>query len=87
MNKSELVERVHETFNLTFDTTEKIVDTIFGSLKDTLDQGGRIEIRGFGAFTVKEYEEYQGRNPKTGEPVTVKAKRLPAWRAGLELQR
>ena len=52
----------------------------------TLVKGGRVEVRGFGAFSVKDYKAYVGRNPKTGEEVRVPPKRLPWWRTGTELR-
>ena len=54
--------------------------------RDSLLEGGRVEIRGFGSFKVKEYGSYAGRNPRTGEKVAVEPKRLPFFRAGKELK-
>ena len=85
MNKSELIENISHGSKITLNKSEEFIDLFFNSIKDTLNKGERVEIRGFGAFTVKEYKSYEGRNPKTGTPVTVAAKRLPAWRTGLEL--
>ena len=85
MNKSDLIEKIQGNTNLTFNKSEELVEAVFGAIKDALNNGERVEIRGFGAFSIKEYRSYKGRNPKSGEPVTVKAKRLPAWRTGLEL--
>jgi integration host factor subunit beta len=59
-----------------------IVDMMFQNMADTLAQGGRIEIRGFGTFQVRHYDGRQGRNPKTGEIVEVSAKRVPFFKAG-----
>ena len=56
------------------------------SMKESLLEGGRVEIRGFGSFKVKEYGSYAGRNPRTGEKVAVEPKRLPFFRAGKELK-
>jgi len=55
-------------------------------MTDALQSGDRIEIRGFGSFVVKEYEAYTGRNPKTGETVQVKAKKLPFFKVGKDLK-
>ncbi len=62
------------------------VNLFFGSIKDALKTGDRVEIREFGSFHVKEYEGYTGRNPKTGVSVEVQPKRLPVFRAGMELR-
>ena len=62
------------------------VNLFFSSIKESLVAGDRVEIRGFGSFTVKEYEGYTGRNPKTGDQVKVKPKKLPAFRPGRELR-
>ncbi len=59
---------------------------IFGSMAETLIAGGRIEIRGFGSFDVREYEGYTARNPKTGAEVTVKPKKSPFFKCGKELK-
>ena len=85
MNKTEMIENLAQVSKIGLRKSEEIVDLFFNSIKDTLKKGGRVEIRGFGAFTVKEYKSYRGRNPKTGTPITVAPKRLPAWRTGLEL--
>ena len=86
MVKSELIEKLAERAGITLFKAEELVDLFFNSLSGTLGKGGRIEIRGFGAFSVKEYKGYTGRNPKTGEEVTVPSKRLPVWRTGTELR-
>ncbi|MFK7825292.1 MAG: HU family DNA-binding protein [Oligoflexales bacterium] len=86
MVKSELIERVAERAGITLFKAEELIDLFFGSVTNALCQGGRVEIRGFGAFSVKEYKSYVGRNPKTGEEVQVTPKRLPVWRTGTELR-
>jgi integration host factor subunit beta len=77
MKKSELIQKIAEQHNLPKTKVENIVNTIFNSMKDSILQGERIEIRGFGSFTIREYEGYTGRNPRSGSPVKVKPKRLP----------
>jgi len=62
------------------------VNLVFNSIKEYLQAGDRVEIRGFGSFHVKEYAEYTGRNPKTGAKVEVQPKKLPVFRAGRELK-
>lgn len=86
MNKSDLIERMAINNSLTHSKAEELVDLFFSQVSTTLGQGGRVEIRGFGAFSVKSYGSYTGRNPKTGEKIFVDAKRLPVWRTGLELK-
>jgi integration host factor subunit beta len=86
MNKSELVESLAEAKSLTYKKSEEIVNIIFDSMTETLIDGGRIEIRGFGSFVVKDYKAYMGRNPKTGEVIEVKPKKLPFFKVGKELR-
>lgn len=86
MNKSELVEALASERDLTYKKSEEIVNIIFDSMAETLAQGGRIEIRGFGSFVVKDYKSYMGRNPKTGEIIRVKPKKLPFFKVGKELR-
>ena len=86
MNKSELIKRLAEERELSLEEATEIVTIFFDSMKEALQNGDRVEIRGFGSFKIKEYEGYQGRNPKTGESVQVSPKRLPFFRAGKELK-
>jgi integration host factor subunit beta len=86
MNKSELVGALANENGLTYKRAEEIVNLIFDSMADTLGNGGRIEIRGFGSFVVKDYKSYMGRNPKTGEIIKVRPKRLPFFKVGKELR-
>ncbi len=86
MNKSELIKALAEETNLPMEDASMVVNTFVNCMKDSLLAGERVEIRGFGSFKVKEYEGYTGRNPKTGESVTVESKRLPFFRAGKELK-
>ena len=86
MNKSELVESLANAKDLTYKKSEEIVNLIFDSMSQTLIDGGRIEIRGFGSFVVKDYKAYMGRNPKTGEVIKVKPKKLPFFKVGKELR-
>ncbi len=86
MNKSELVEALAQKKEFSFKKSEEIINIIFESMSEALQSGERIEIRGFGSFVVKDYRPYTGRNPKTGEPICVKAKRLPFFKVGKELK-
>ena len=86
MNKSELVKALADQANISLDEATLVVNTFVDSMKDSRLEGGRVEIRGFGSFKVKEYGSYAGRNPRTGEKVAVEPKRLPFFRAGKELK-
>ena len=86
MNKSELVKALADQANISLDEATLVVNTFVDSMKDSLLEGGRVEIPGFGSFKVKEYGSYAGRNPRTGEKVAVEPKRLPFFRAGKELK-
>jgi len=86
MNKSELIDSLANNKELTYKKSEEIINLIFDSMASTLAEGGRIEIRGFGSFVVKDYKSYMGRNPKTGEMIKVQPKRLPFFKVGKELR-
>lgn len=86
MNKSELIERLAARTGLNVMQSEEIVNLIYKRMRDAMVAGGRIEIRGFGSFVVKQYEAYQGRNPKTGEKISVPPKKLPFFKVGKELK-
>ena len=86
MNKSELVEAVAARKGLSYKKAEEIVSTIFDSMTKAMLPGERIEIRGFGSFVVNDYKSYTGRNPKTGESIAVKPKKLPFFKVGKELK-
>lgn len=89
MTKSELIEKVSEKVELTKKQTETIVNEIFNSIKQALAEGGtsaRVEIRGFGSFKVKSRHSREGRNPKTGQPVRIRSKKVPVFKAGKELR-
>ena len=86
MNKSDLIETLAATENLTANQATDIINMIFTGFTDTLKKGNRIEIRGFGSYFVKEYRAYTGRNPKTGGIVKVRPKKLPFFKVGKELK-
>lgn len=86
MNKSELIEAIAQETNLSLKDANSIVETILGTMTETLATGENIEIRGFGSFVIKEYQSYQGRNPKTGEVIDVPPKKLPFFKVGKELK-
>ena len=83
MIRSELVQKIMEenpVLNIT--DAERIVTTIFDEIIETMAKGDRVELRGFGAFSVKERKARKGRNPKTGEPVEVPNKHVPFFKTG-----
>ncbi len=86
MTKAELVEDVAKAAELTKKDAEKLVEIVFESIIDTLNQGEKIELRGFGSFRVRERGARRGRNPKTGDPVDIPAKRVPYFKPGKELK-
>ena len=86
MNKSELIEKLSLRSGISLMQAEEIVSLVITRMRETMAKGGRIEIRGFGSFVVKEYEAYQGRNPKTGTTIHVPPKKLPFFKVGKELK-
>lgn len=86
MTKSELIDAVANKLRLPRGRAELMVDCIFQGMEEALKRGDRIEIRGLGSFEVREYKSYEGRNPRTGQPVAVKSKRLPFFKVGKELK-
>jgi integration host factor subunit beta len=86
MTKAELVEDVAEAAELTKKDAERLVEIVFESIIGTLNQGEKIELRGFGSFRVRERGARRGRNPKTGDPVSIPAKRVPYFKPGKELK-
>jgi len=87
MTKSELIQKLADRNpHLLLRDVERIVDTVFDEITDTLSQGNRVELRGFGAFSVKHRDARIGRNPRTGEQVQVEAKRLPFFKTGKALR-
>lgn len=86
MNKSDLIEYLSEKLSHPKKKTEEVVNHLFDTMTTVLSSGGRIEIRGFGSFVTKSYQAYTGRNPRTGESIGVKPKRLPTFKVGKELR-
>jgi len=86
MNKAELIQELASQGHITKKVAKIVVDTIFEEMKQALVDGERIEVRGFGSFSIREYDGYEGRNPKTGEMVKVAPKRLPFFKVGKELR-
>ena len=87
MTKSELIARLAEKNpHLYQRDVERIVTTIFDEIAGALARGDRVELRGFGAFSVKTREARQGRNPRTGETVAVEGKAIPFFKTGKQLR-
>ena len=86
MTKADLIDTVAEKLKLPRGRAELLVAQVFDSMVEALRRGEGIEIRGFGSFSIREYKEYEGRNPRTGETVHVKPKRLAFFKVGKELR-
>jgi integration host factor subunit beta len=87
MIRSELVEKLAEDHpDLSLREVEKIVSIFFDEIGGRLAEGGRVELRGFGAFSTRERGARTGRNPRTGETVEVEAKRVPYFKPGKEMR-
>jgi integration host factor subunit beta len=86
MTKTELIEALSNEAGLTRSKGKEIVKAFFDEISNTLTNNDRVEIRGFGSFKVKHYDGYTGHNPKTGEPIKVKSKKLPFFKCGRELK-
>ncbi len=87
MLRSELIAKLsEESPDLKTREVERIVDTIFEEITSAMERGDRVELRGFGAFSVRKRDARTGRNPRTGAPVRVGAKHVPFFKAGKELR-
>ena len=87
MIRSELVQKICQDFpDLTQREIESVVSSLFDSITEQLADGGRVELRGFGAFSTRQRDARIGRNPRTGEPVEVDAKRVPYFKPGKEMR-
>jgi integration host factor subunit beta len=87
MTKSELIEKVVQSHGmLNMKVSEMLVNTVFDSIEDALRSGDKVEIRGFGSFTVRERNGREARNPKSGEVVRIPSKKTPFFKTGKELK-
>lgn len=86
MTKADLVEIVAREAEMTKKDVEQLVEIIFDSIVSTLNRGEKIELRGFGSFRVRERSARKGRNPKTGAPVDIPAKRVAYFKPGKDLK-
>jgi integration host factor subunit beta len=86
MNKLELIETLKTKAGLTKNEATAVVNLFFNEMANALASDDRVEIRGLCSFYVKKYKSYTGRNPKTGEEVNIKPKKLPFFKCGKELK-
>ena len=86
MTKSDLVRWVSVKNDIPHPDAEKIVNRFFSAMSEGLKAGRRVELRGFGTFSTRDYDGYMGRNPRTGEPVAVQPKRLPFFKVGKDMR-
>jgi integration host factor subunit beta len=86
MNKKDLISSLAEQNGLSNVESAQVVDLFFNAMVEALFRGERVEVRGLCTFQVKTYKGYKGRNPMTGEPVSVKPKKLPFFKPGTDLK-
>ena len=86
MNKTELVKVVAEQAELTQKDAAKAVDALIATISETLAQGEKIQLIGFGTFEVRDRSARKGRNPQTGEEIEIAASKVPAFKPGKELK-
>ena len=82
MNKTELVSAIAKDADVTKQTAQRVLDSTIKSISEALSKGDSVSLVGFGTFQVRERAERQGRNPKTGEPMTINASKNPSFKAG-----
>lgn len=86
MTKADMIAALAQKENLTPQDAAEVINIILASMTNALKNGDNVEIRGFGSFSIREYGSYTGRNPKTGEEITVNSKKLPFFKPGKELR-
>ncbi|MDR2682062.1 MAG: integration host factor subunit beta [Holosporaceae bacterium] len=87
MTKSDLIEKISEIYPyMNIKNVEKVISIVIGEMIEALKSGRRVELRGFGAFSIRYRKESLGRNPRTGEKVLVKEKKVPFFKAGKHLK-
>lgn len=86
MNKADLVSAVAEKADLTKREAEKVVNAVFASIEEALAAGDKVQLVGFGTFEVREREARKGRNPQTGDEISIPATKVPAFKAGKALK-
>ena len=86
MNKTELIAAVAQKSDLTKKDAEKAVKAVFEAISDSLTQGDKVQIIGFGTFEVRQRKAREGRNPRNTEPIQIEASKTPAFKAGKQLK-
>ena len=86
MNRTQLAEALSQQTGLSLTQAHNVAKMGFDMMADALASGERVEIRGFGSFSIRHYGAYEGRNPKTGEVIKVKPKKMPYFKCGKELK-
>lgn len=86
MNKSELINSVAETSGLSKKDATAAVEAVFETIQDTLSNGDKVQVIGFGTFEVRERAARKGRNPQTGKEIDIAASKVPAFKAGKALK-
>ncbi len=86
MRREDLINKLTRNLGVTRKEGNEIVDLFFNSIMDAVKNDERVEIRGFGSFSLRSYDKRQGRNPKTGEIIEVKPKKKPFFKAGKSLK-
>jgi len=87
MKRKDLVNILHRRTGASRKESSDIVDHFFTTIKETIKEGDKVELRGFGSFTLRSYEERAGRNPKTGEEILIRPKKKPHFKVGQELRK
>jgi DNA-binding protein HU-beta len=87
MNKAQLINEVAKRSGLTKKDAKAAVDAVFSAIKDALAKGQRVRLIGFGTFEVRKRNQRRGKNPKTGQTITIPARKVPAFKASSELKR
>ncbi len=86
MVRAELAAQVASNQGISKKTASLVVNAVFGTISDALAKGDKVELRGFGSFTVRRHDARIGRNPRTGETVSVPAKKVPFFKPGKDLK-
>ncbi|MDD2769180.1 MAG: HU family DNA-binding protein [Methylococcus sp.] len=86
MNKAELIDAIAESADLTKADAGRALDAVVDAITDALKKGDTVSLVGFGSFGVKERAERQGRNPQTGDTITIKAAKIPSFKCGKALK-
>lgn len=86
MNKTELIDAIAQNAELPKAQAGRVLDTVIDTITKTLTQGDQVTVAGFGTFSVRARAERVGRNPQTGEAITIKASKVPSFKAGKALK-